>query len=48
MMARKDDKATEQKYKWDEENRLLAADENYSFKRKQSQACLHYAECSQS
>ena len=26
--GKEDDKATEQKYKWDEENRLLAADEN--------------------
>lgn len=26
--GREDEKATEQKYKWDEENRLLAADEN--------------------
>ena len=36
--GKEDEKATEQKYKWDEENRLLAADENYSFKRKQRQA----------
>mgnify|MGYP000572757386 CR=1 FL=1 len=39
-----DEKATEQKYRWDEENRLLAADENYSIKREQSQTCLSYAE----
>ena len=39
-----DEKATEQKFKWDEENRLLAADENYSIKREQSQTCLSYAE----
>ena len=45
---KEDDRASEQKFKWDEENRLLAADENYSFKRKQRQACLHDAECSQS
>ncbi len=31
--GKEDEKATEQKYKWDEENRLLAADENYSIKR---------------
>ena len=36
--GKEDDRASEQKYKWDEENRLLAADENYSFKRKQRQA----------
>ena len=45
---KEDDRASEQKFKWDEENLLLAADENYSFKRKQRQACLHDAECSQS
>ena len=39
-----DEKATEQKFKWDEENRLLAADGNYSIKREQSQTCLSYAE----
>ena len=39
-----DEKATEQKFKWDEENRLLTADENYSIKREQSQTCLSYAE----
>ena len=42
--GKEDDKATEQKYRWDEENRLLAADENYSIKREQSQICLSYAE----
>ena len=42
--GKEDDKATEQKYKWDEENQLLAADENYSIKREQSQTCLSYAE----
>ena len=41
---KEDDRASEQKYKWDEENRLLAADENYSIKREQSQTCLSYAE----
>ena len=39
-----DEKATEQKFKWNEENRLLAADENYSIKQEQSQTCLSYAE----
>ncbi len=42
--GKEDEKATEQKYRWDEENRLLAADENYSIKREQSQTCLSYAE----
>ena len=42
--GKEDDKASEQKYRWDEENRLLAADENYSIKREQSQTCLSYAE----
>ena len=42
--GKEDEKATEQKYRWDEENRLLAADENYSIKREQSQICLSYAE----
>ncbi|WP_231556697.1 RHS repeat domain-containing protein [Prevotella disiens] len=42
--GKEDEKATEQKHKWDEENRLLAADENYSIKREQSQICLSYAE----
>lgn len=40
--GKEDDKAIEQKYRWDEENRLLAADENYSIKREQSQTCLSY------
>ena len=40
--GKEDDKASEQKYRWDEENRLLAADENYSIKREQSQTCLSY------
>ena len=42
--GKEDEKATEQKYRWDEENRLLAADENYSIEREQSQTCLSYAE----
>ena len=42
--GKEDEKTTEQKYRWDEENRLLAADENYSIKREQSQICLSYAE----
>ena len=42
--GKEDEKASEQKYRWDEENRLLAADENYSIKREQSQICLSYAE----
>lgn len=42
--GKEDEKATEQKFKWDKENRLLAADENYSIKREQSQTCLSYAE----
>ena len=47
--GKEDDRVSEQKYKWDEENRFLAADENYSIKRKKGKlACLHYAECSQS
>ena len=38
--GKEDDRVSEQKYKWDEENRLLAADENYSFKRKKGKlAC---------
>ena len=42
--GKEDDKASEQKYRWDEENRLLAADENHSIKREQSQTRLSYAE----
>ena len=38
--GKEDDRVSEQKYKWDEENRFLAADENYSIKRKKAKlAC---------
>ena len=40
----RDNSAAERKLKWNDENRLLAADENYSIKRDQSQTCLSYAE----